>query len=94
MKLLEGLFAPLIDTIRAEARHMLSELEENARRALERMMRAVKLTIAEVALWTFASVFLLAGIMVFLTRFFPTDAVLIGTALILSYLALLIRIAR
>lgn len=94
MSLIDTLFGPLLDTIRAEARRMLSDLEADARRALDRIMRAVRYALAEVLLWLFAAVFLLAGVLVFLTRFFPVDAVLIGTAFLLSYIALLVRMMR
>lgn len=94
MSLLTGIIEPLVETVRAEAQNMLSDVEEQARAAVQRITRTVRLVITECLLWFAAAALLFAGIIVFLTRFFPTDAVLIGTALLLAYAALLIRMIR
>lgn len=94
MNLIESIFGPLLEAIKAEARSVLLGLEADAKRAIDRIMRAVRYALAEVTLWLFAGVFLLAGVLVFLMRFFPADAVLVGTAFLLSYVALLVRMMR
>lgn len=94
MSIVDALFGPILDMVRAEARRMLSELESDAQRAIDRIVRSVRYTFTEVLLWSFASVFLLAGVLIFLMRFFPADGVLIGTAVLMGYLALLVRMRR
>ena len=94
MSLLESITAPIVEAVRAEAEHLFSGIEEKARRAVNRFTRIIRFTLAEFALWSVAAGLFFAGIIVFLTRFFPADAVLIGTAFLLSYVALLIRMLR
>ena len=94
MSLLDSILAPLVEAVRADAQNLFSDLEERARRAVDRLTRVVRLTLAEFALWFVAAGLLFTGIIVFLTRFFPVDAVLIGAALLLAYVAILIRMIR
>jgi hypothetical protein len=94
MSLIDSILAPLIETVRAEAQDLLSGLEERAERAVRRLTRAVRLTFAEFALWLIATGLLFSGLLVLLTRFYPTDVVLIGAGIVLGYIALLIRMIR
>ena len=94
MSLLDSILLPIVETVKLEARHILSDIEENARGALARLTRTVRFVLAEFALWLVAAGLLFAGILVFLMRFFPVDAVLIGAALLLGYFALMLRLLR
>lgn len=94
MSLVDTILTPLVEVVRAEAQNLLSDIEEKARGAINRLTRAVRLTLAEFALWMVATGLLFSGILVFLTRFFPVDGVLVGAALLLAYVALMIRMIR
>ena len=94
MSMLASFIEPLVEAVRSEAKNMLSDVEEQARAAVRRITRTVRLVIAECLLWFSAVALLFTGSIIFLTRFWPTDVVLIGTALLLAYLAVIVRMLR
>ncbi len=87
-------FESVIDTAQDKVHSRIGMIESRVSRVFYKLKRKVYRGVFELLFFSISIVFLFVGLVLFLSRFFALDLVIIGFALLALYIGLMLRIMK